>query len=63
MAKDTGIYLYEPNLACAIISAGVFGISAAYHVFQMIRKKAWFYSALTVGACSKNSDACYLHLY
>ncbi|KAH7349174.1 RTA1 like protein-domain-containing protein [Pyrenochaeta sp. MPI-SDFR-AT-0127] len=50
MADHNGVYLYKPSLTSAIIAAGVFGISALYHLFQVIRKKAWFYSSLTAGA-------------
>jgi hypothetical protein len=55
MAGQNGIYLYEPSRAGAIIAAGAFGISAIYHLVQMIRKRAWFYSSLTVGSFSKSS--------
>lgn len=55
MAGQNGIYLYEPNQIATIVAAGAFGISAVYHLFQMIRKKAWFYSSLTVGSFSKAS--------
>lgn len=53
MAGQNGIYLYEPSLVGPAIAAGAFGISALYHLVQMVRKKAWFYSALTVGSFSK----------
>jgi hypothetical protein len=54
MAGQTGIYLYEPSRAGAIIAASAFGISAIYHLFQMVRKRAWFYGSLTVGSFSKS---------
>ncbi|EMD62746.1 hypothetical protein COCSADRAFT_67636, partial [Bipolaris sorokiniana ND90Pr] len=44
------IYIYSPSLAGAVIAAGAFGISAIYHLVQLLRKRAWFYSALTVGS-------------
>ncbi|KAF9739915.1 hypothetical protein PMIN06_010027 [Paraphaeosphaeria minitans] len=62
MNSDTGIYLYKPSLGAAIIAAGVFGISAAYHVFQMVRKKAWFYNPLTVGACMMTAGYVFRYL-
>lgn len=49
MVRQNGTYLYEASLAGAIIAAGAFGINAVYHLAQMIRKKAWFYSFLTMG--------------
>jgi hypothetical protein len=56
MAGQTGIYLYEPSLAGALIAAAAFGASAVYHLIQMIRKRAWFYSPFTIGALSKCSE-------
>ncbi|KAH7410432.1 RTA1 like protein-domain-containing protein [Phaeosphaeria sp. MPI-PUGE-AT-0046c] len=50
MAVQHGLYLYEPNQIATIVAAGAFGLSAIYHLFQMFRKKAWFYSSLTVGS-------------
>jgi hypothetical protein len=56
MAGQTGIYLYEPSLAGALIATAAFGASAVYHLIQLIRKRAWFYSSLTIGAFSKCSE-------
>jgi hypothetical protein len=56
MAEQNGIYLYKPSLVAAIIAASAFGISAIVHLIQMIRKRAWFYTCLTMGAYSKASN-------
>jgi len=53
MATDNGIYPYKPNGPVCIVMALLFGISAGYHLFQMIRKKTWFYTPLVVGAISE----------
>ncbi|KAG4431805.1 hypothetical protein IFR05_012713 [Cadophora sp. M221] len=50
MATDNGVYPYTPNAPICIVMAILFGISASYHLFQMIKKKTWFYSPLVVGA-------------
>ncbi|KAH8587379.1 RTA1 like protein-domain-containing protein [Bisporella sp. PMI_857] len=47
---DNGIYAYKPNSTACIAAAILFGGSAIYHVFQMLRKKTWFYTPLVVGA-------------
>ena len=49
---SNGIYHYDPSKTAALIAAAVFGISAFTHLFQMIRKKTWFYTPMTVGAFS-----------
>ncbi|KAG4411841.1 hypothetical protein IFR04_015025 [Cadophora malorum] len=50
MATDNGIYPYTPNGPVCVVMAMLFGISAGFHLFQMIRKKTWFYTPLVVGA-------------
>lgn len=50
MASDNGLYAYEPNKAAAIVFAIAFGLSAVYHLFQMIRGRAWFYTSFTIGS-------------
>jgi hypothetical protein len=59
MASDgevspNGIFPYEPNQGICIAAAILFGLSAAYHLFQTIRTKTWFYTPLIVGSISKN---------
>jgi hypothetical protein len=53
MAGDNGIYPYKPNKNIALVAAALFGMSAIYHLIQMIRKRAWFYSSFVIGAMSK----------
>ncbi|PVI04051.1 RTA1-domain-containing protein [Periconia macrospinosa] len=50
MAENNGIYPYKPSQPAAVIFLFAFGISAALHLFQMIRDRAWFYGSFTVGA-------------
>ncbi|KAK0102228.1 hypothetical protein ONS95_005851 [Cadophora gregata] len=45
-----GLYPYKPNSTMCIPVAILFGASAGYHIFQMIRKKTWFYTPLVVGS-------------
>ena len=58
MAGDNGIYPYKPNKAIAVLAAILFGASMVYHIFQMIRKRAWFYISFVVGAISKEPEDC-----
>ncbi|KAH8598859.1 RTA1 like protein-domain-containing protein [Bisporella sp. PMI_857] len=48
--EDNGIYHYKPNSGVCIAAAILFGGSAAYHFFQMVQKKTWFYIPLVVGS-------------
>jgi len=52
---DTGIYPYKPNSKICIVAALLFGGSAIFHAWQMLRKRTWFYTPLVVGAISKLS--------
>lgn len=51
-AGNNGLYPYSPSEVGAILFAGLFGLSTLYHLFQMIRGRAWFYTAFVVGAIS-----------
>lgn len=53
MAGENGIYQYAPSKAACVIAAGLFGLSAIYHVFQLLRSRAWFYTSFVVGALSE----------
>lgn len=53
MANDTGIYVNKPNGLICIVAASLFDTSALYHLFQMTRRKTWFYIPLAVGLISK----------
>ncbi|THV71026.1 RTA1 like protein [Aureobasidium pullulans] len=45
-----GLYHYEPSQGLAVIAAGLFGLGALIHLFQMIRYKTWFFTAFLIGA-------------
>ncbi|THW43847.1 RTA1 like protein [Aureobasidium pullulans] len=47
-----GLYHYEPSQGLAVIAAGLFGLGALIHLFQMIRYKTWFFTAFLIGAMS-----------
>lgn len=53
-AEDgTGIYPYKPNSKVCIVAAILFGGSAFFHVWQMLRKRTWFYTPFVVGSISE----------
>jgi hypothetical protein len=49
-----GIYPYKPSQTAGMMMAVLFGMSAAYHLIIMIKKRTWFYTPLTIGAISKS---------
>jgi hypothetical protein len=51
----TGLFPYAPSEIGAVLFAGLFGLSTLYHLFQMIRGRAWFYTAFVVGSISKST--------
>jgi len=62
MAGDTStdkeayaLFPYEPSKIGAILFAVLFGLSTLYHFFQMIRGRAWFYTAFVIGSISLSS--------
>lgn len=55
MAGDNGIYPYTPSKPACLIAAGLFGLSAAYHVFQLFRSRAWFYTSFVIGSLSESA--------
>lgn len=48
------LYPYDPSKIGTLVAAGLFGITAFIHLFMMIRKKTWFYTAMVVGAFSSS---------
>ncbi|KAK1147601.1 hypothetical protein N8T08_000943 [Aspergillus melleus] len=48
--EDTGYYPYKPSSAGAIIFMLAFGASALFHLWQMIKTRAWFFTAFLIGA-------------
>lgn len=54
-STDTEAYAlfpYDPSKVGAILFAVLFGLSTIYHLFQMIRGRAWFYTAFVIGSIS-----------
>jgi hypothetical protein len=47
--KKFDLYDYAPSLAAAVIFVVLFAISTALHLFQSIRKRAWFMTPFIIG--------------
>ncbi|OQD63514.1 hypothetical protein PENPOL_c009G02298 [Penicillium polonicum] len=48
--EDWSLYDYTPSKAGAIIALICYGLSASYHIFQMIKLKSYFFTTFIVGA-------------
>ena len=53
MAGDFTLYQYEPSQIACLVALGLFGVSLFYHLFQMVKKKTWFYTCLVIGSFSE----------
>lgn len=51
-ASPNGIYKYKPNQPICIVAACLFGTSAAYHTYKMIRTRTWYHISLVIGSWS-----------
>jgi hypothetical protein len=47
-------YPYEPTKAGATIAMLLFGSSAFFHLWQMIKTRTWFFTAFLIGAFSED---------
>jgi hypothetical protein len=52
---DDSLYAYTPSTTLPLIAGAIFGLSTILHLVMMIKKRTWFYTALTVGGISSSS--------
>jgi hypothetical protein len=48
------LYRYIPSTVAAIVFVVVFGLTTLAHVFQLIKKKTWYFTPLVVGGLCKS---------
>lgn len=53
------LYRYHPSQVAAIIFVVLFSLTTALHIFQLIRKRTWYFIPLVVGGLCTNSDYFY----
>ncbi|KAF7887860.1 uncharacterized protein EAF01_011014 [Botrytis porri] len=56
------LYAYAPSASTALVAAALFGLSTIYHLFIMIQKKTYFYSAMVAGGVMMTSGYVFRHL-
>lgn len=52
-SKPYALYEYDPSTAGAAVAGILFAVSAVMHLIQMIMKRTWFYTPMTVGSISR----------
>ena len=48
------LYHYNPSKVAAIIFIALFGIATIIHVFQLSRKRTWYFIPFVIGGICKN---------
>jgi hypothetical protein len=46
-------YRYHPSLAAAAVFMALFALTTTLHLYQMVRKQAWFLTPFIVGGVCK----------
>ncbi|RAK81097.1 RTA1 domain-containing protein [Aspergillus fijiensis CBS 313.89] len=46
---DFKLYRYTPSRAAAVIFVVLFSLTTAYHVYQLTRRRAWYFLAFVIG--------------
>jgi hypothetical protein len=47
------LYRYIPSQVAAIIFVVLFGLTTIAHIFQLIKKRTWYFTPLVVGGLCK----------
>jgi len=46
---DFQLYRYTPSIPAAVIFVVLFLLTTAYHFYQLIKSRSWYFSAFVVG--------------
>lgn len=46
---DFQLYRYTPSLAAAVIFVVLFVLTTAYHIYQVVKCRAWYFTAFVLG--------------
>lgn len=57
MSTDGGyeLYHYNPSFIAAAVAATMFAQTTAYHIWQLSRKKTWYFIPFVIGGICKFS--------
>lgn len=57
---DFQLYRYTPSIAAAILFTVLFFLTTAFHLYQLIRNKTWYFIAFVLGGICKWSSTSVL---
>lgn len=63
MASNTGgeidfkLYRYTPSLVAAILFTVLFVLATFYHLYQVVRTRAWYFIVFVIGGACKLSQS------
>lgn len=49
-------YHYEPSMVAATVFIVVFGVSGLLHIFQLCRRRTWYFIPFVIGCLCKFSN-------
>ncbi|PYH85415.1 RTA1 like protein [Aspergillus uvarum CBS 121591] len=49
MSSSYKLYEYNPSVGVAIVFAGVFAATSVLHLFQMVRRRTWYFTPFIIG--------------
>lgn len=53
MAGKTKYFNYDPSVVAAAVATALFGITTIVHLWQMCRRRTWYFTAFVVGGFCK----------
>lgn len=54
-------YRYHPSQVAAVIFVALFGLTTILHIFQVIKKRTWYFIPLVVGGLCEHHHISPLH--
>jgi hypothetical protein len=55
-------YHYTPSVPAAVVFTALFGISSLLHLYQLFRKRTWYFIPFVIGGFCKSRQANHQHL-
>ncbi|KAI9925070.1 hypothetical protein MW887_006478 [Aspergillus wentii] len=49
MSSSYKLYNYDPSTGAAVLFAAIFGATTAFHIFQMFKRRTWYFIPFVIG--------------
>lgn len=56
------LYHYDPSKTAAIAAAALFTLTLVIHIFQLFKKKTWYFTAFVIGVACQFFSSSLLHI-